>query len=71
VLNKQLGHQEVVNVSTLRSKWRGICLDLEYLDKLLKSGNDFQMTAIVNRHVVQVCMYVHLYACNCQTFTNE
>jgi hypothetical protein len=38
VLHKQLGHQEVVNVNTLRSKWRGICLELNYLDQLLKSG---------------------------------
>ena len=47
VLNKQIGKQEVVNVTTLRAKWRGVCLDLVYLEDLLKNGKSINLQADV------------------------
>lgn len=38
VLYKQVGCQEVVSVSTLKAKWRGICLSLDRLDRILQSA---------------------------------
>ena len=39
VLHKQVGHLEVVNLTTLKAKWRGICLSLTHLEEILQSGN--------------------------------
>lgn len=39
VLHKQVGHLEVVNLTTLKAKWRGVCLSLKFLEEILQSAN--------------------------------
>merc|ERR1711944_139221 len=39
VLHKQVGHLDVVNLTTLKAKWRGICLSLKHLEEILQSAN--------------------------------
>lgn len=39
VLHKQVGHLEVVNLTTLKAKWRGVCLSLKNLEEILQSAN--------------------------------
>ena len=38
VLHKQLGSKTNVNIQTLRKKWRGLSLELDDLDKVLRDG---------------------------------
>ena len=43
VLHKQIGHLEVVNLTTLKAKWRGVCLSLKHLEEILQSGVNNQL----------------------------
>ena len=36
VLHKQIGHLDVVNLTTLKAKWRGVCLPLKSLEEILQ-----------------------------------
>ena len=38
VLHKQLGSKTNINIQTLRKKWRGLSLELDDLDKVLREG---------------------------------
>jgi len=38
VLHKQVGHLDVVNLTTLKSKWRGLCLPIQTLEDILKAA---------------------------------
>ena len=44
VLHKQIGHLEVVNLTTLKAKWRGVCLSLKHLEEILQSGANNQLS---------------------------
>ena len=38
VLHKQVGSHEVVNLTSLKSKWRGLCLPIQTLEDILRSA---------------------------------
>ena len=40
VLHKQLGLQDSVRKDVLKAKWRGLCLQLNHLEAILKEDND-------------------------------
>ncbi len=41
VLNKQLGHKDIVQKQALKAKWRGVCLASHHLEEVLHEGEHF------------------------------